>query len=109
MVPAGIGMTQQEGRKDPEGKSEAQIPIHFFLKSMKYREFNMLENMAWLLLPITDAELPVYLKITQTLSFCLEEDGRGGEPVAAVRQQLRESPALSLHCVKEGIGVCKAK
>jgi hypothetical protein len=42
MVTAGIGMTSQEGEKGPEMKSEAQIPIHFFLKSMKYREFNML-------------------------------------------------------------------
>jgi hypothetical protein len=42
MVTAGIGMTPQEGEKGPEMKSEAQIPIHFFLKSMKYKEFNIL-------------------------------------------------------------------
>jgi hypothetical protein len=46
MVPCGMDMNAQEGRKRPEKKSEAAIPIHFLSKSIKHIEFQMLAKMA---------------------------------------------------------------
>jgi len=58
MVPCGIGMTRQGGRKCPQKKSEAKIPIHFLSEWIKRIEFNTLAKMAWLLLNFANAELP---------------------------------------------------
>jgi len=51
-------MTRQGGRKCPQKKSEAKIPIHFLSEWIKRIEFNTLAKMAWLLLNFANAELP---------------------------------------------------